>query len=165
MLHPMAGSTERLPQESEKCNMAKVTFDPIIKWFTGRVGRLVYRRSHNGQISVYPQPDMSRVKWSQAQKDHRRRFREASTYASAAIADPDVRALYVQMAVDRQKNPRRPFEMAHSDYSQTGNDLLWQKHMGDQEKPVNWQIDDYPWYFKKSDLLTSKGKKRAAKSS
>lgn len=127
--------------------MAKVSFNPIIKWFTGRIGQLVYRRSHNGKVSVYPTPDMSAVKWSQAQKDHRQRMKEAFTYASAA--DPDLRPVYVQMAIDHNKNPRRPFDMAVSDYYDTGNDLLWKKHMGDQEKPGNWDIEHYSWYLTK----------------
>jgi hypothetical protein len=37
--------------------------------------------------------------------------------------------------------------MAVSDYCNTGNDLLWKKHMGDQEKPKNWDIGYYPWYI------------------
>jgi hypothetical protein len=130
--------------------MAKVSFNPIIKWFTGRIGRLVFRRSHNGKVSTYPTPDMSRVKWSQAQKDQRQRMSEASKYASAAVADPELRPIYVQMAADHDKNPGRPFDMAISDYLHNGNDLLWKKHMGDQEKPKNWDIDYYSWYFPKT---------------
>jgi hypothetical protein len=129
--------------------MAKVRFHPIVDWFTGKMGKLVFRRSHNGQVSAYPAPDMSAVKWSRAQKEHRRRMGEAARYASAAVADPEIRAIYVQMAVENNKNPGRPFDIAVSDYLQTGNDLLWKKHMGDQEKPRNWQMDDYPWYPKK----------------
>jgi hypothetical protein len=131
--------------------MAKASFDPIIKWFTGRIGRLVYRRSHNGKVSVYAMPNMSTVKWSQAQKDHRQRMREAFKYASAAIADPDIRPIYVQMAVDQNKNPERPFDTAVSDYYHHGNDLLWKKHRGDQEKPKNWKMAHYPWYFNKQN--------------
>jgi len=41
--------------------MAKVSFDPLFKWFTGRIGKLGYRRSYNGQVSAYPTPDMSEV--------------------------------------------------------------------------------------------------------
>jgi hypothetical protein len=37
--------------------MAKVEFDPIIKWITGEIGKLVYRRAHNGKVSTYPSPD------------------------------------------------------------------------------------------------------------
>ena len=127
--------------------MAEVSFDPIIKWFRGRIGKLVYRRAHNGKVSAYPVPDMSRVKWSQPQKEHRREFGEASRYASAAIADPEIRALYVQMALEQNKDPRRPFDIASSDYYHNGNDLLWKKHMGDQQKPENWKMERYSWYF------------------
>ena len=127
--------------------MAKVEFDPIIKWITGKIGKLVYRRTHNGKVSTYPTPDMSRVKWSQAQKDHRRRLGEASRYASAAVADPEIRAIYVQMAIENNKDPRRPSDLASSDYYHNGNDLLWKKHMGDREKPENWRMERYLWYF------------------
>jgi hypothetical protein len=63
------------------------------------------------------------------EKDQRQRISEASKYASAAVADPDVRPIYVQMALDHDKNPGRPFDMTVSDYCRTGNDLLWKKHM------------------------------------
>ena len=127
--------------------MAIVDFDPLFKWIRGRIGGLVYRRAHNGKISVYPSPDMSRVRASKAQKDHRQHFREAGLYASAAVADPDLRPIYVQMAIDNGKNPKRPFDMASSDYYHNGNDLLWKKHMGDREKPENWEIDRYHFYL------------------
>jgi hypothetical protein len=129
--------------------MAKVTFHPLIKRFAGKIGDLVFRRSHNGKVSVYGTPDMSEVQWSQAQKDHRQRLGEAARYASAAVADPDIRPVYVQMAVEQEKNPGRPFDMAVSDYLHHGTDLLWKKHMGDREKPADWEIDHYPWYYKK----------------
>jgi hypothetical protein len=129
--------------------MAKISFNPIIKWFTGRIGGLVFRRSHNGKTSVYPEPDMTGVKWSKAQTDQRQRMGEASRYASAAVADPEIRAVYVQMALDRNMNPKRPFDTAVSDYSHGGEDLLWKKHMGDQQKPANWNMYRYPWYFEK----------------
>jgi hypothetical protein len=132
--------------------MAIVEFDPFFKWIRGRIGDLIYRRSHNGQVSAYPTPDMSKVKWSQAQKDHRRHMGEAFRYASAAVADPDIRPVYVQMAINRNENPKRPFDTAVSDYSQGGPDLLWKKHMGDQEKPQNWDIRRYSWYQKKCEL-------------
>jgi hypothetical protein len=127
--------------------MARVSFNPLVKWVTGSIDRLVLRRSHNGQVSVYPAPDMSTVKWSQAQKDHRQRMGEASRYASAAVADPELRPIYVQMAEANNMNKDRPFDMAVKDYYHTGNDLLWKKHKGGQEKPKDWDMDFYPWYF------------------
>jgi hypothetical protein len=137
--------------------MAKVDFHPLLKWLRGKLGGLVFRRAHSGKISVYLSPDMSRVRASKAQKDHRQRFREAALYASAAVADPDLRPVYVQMAVDHNRDPRRPFHTAHSDYYQNGNDLLWQKHMGDREKPQNWEMDRYHFYLTRQ---TPKGRFR-----
>jgi hypothetical protein len=78
-------------------------------------------------------------------------MKEAFKYASAAVADPDIRPVYVQMAKDHDKNPGRPFDMAVSDYYHNRNDLLWKKHMGDQQKPENWNMHRYPWYFKKQN--------------
>ena len=139
--------------------MTKVRFHPIVEWFAGKMGNLVFRRSHNGKVSVYEAPYMKGVKWSQAQKDHRQRMGEASRYASAAVADPDLRPIYVQMAVDHDMNPGRPFDMAVKDYYHNGNDLLWKKHMGDQEKPKKWDMDYYPWYVTKPGR---RGKRRTS---
>jgi hypothetical protein len=113
---------------------------PLLEWFTGKMGKLVFRRSHNGKLSVFELP-FKRLKWSQLQKDHHGRIREASKYASAAVADPELRPVYVQMALERGNNPKRPFDTAVSDYYQHGNDLLWKKHIGDQPKPKNWDIE------------------------
>jgi hypothetical protein len=109
--------------------MTRVRFEPFVKWFRGKMNGMVFRLSHNGQTSAYLSPDMSHVIWSKAQKDHRRDMKEAWIYASAAVADPDLRPIYVQMALENGKNPKRPFDMAVSDYCDTGNDLLWKKHM------------------------------------
>jgi hypothetical protein len=129
--------------------MTKVRFHPIVEWFSGKMGNLIFRRSHNGKVSVYEAPFMKKVKWSQAQQDHRQRMREASKYASAAVADPEIRPIYIQMAEANNMNKNRPFDMAVKDYYHTGNDLLWKKHMGDQEKPQNWAIERYSWYLSK----------------
>jgi hypothetical protein len=126
--------------------MAKVEFNSVVEWFSGKMGNMIFRRSHNGKVSVYEAPFMQKLEWSQAQKDQRQRMGQASRYASAAIADPEIRAVYVQMALERGANPGRPFDTAVSDYYHTGNDLLWKKHMGDQEKPANWNMNYYPWY-------------------
>ena len=45
-------------------------------------------------------------------------------YAGAAVADPDIRPIYLQMALENGKNPGRPFNMAVSDYCNNGNNLL-----------------------------------------
>ena len=66
-----------------------------------------------GKQTVMKTPDMSRVKWSKAQKASRKRFREAIFYAKQAMADPDVRAYYEKAA---EKADRQPFRVAVSDY-------------------------------------------------
>ena len=64
--------------------------------------------------------DMSKVKWTKAQKEHRKRFKAAVAYAKAAMAEPAVRAKYEKTA---KKARKRPFDMAVSDYFK-GKDLL-----------------------------------------
>src|SRR5688500_18714663 len=112
--------------------MTKVTLNPVIELITGKIGNMVFRRAHTGKLSLVRAPDMSRVKWSQAQKDHRRRFKRAVAYARAAMKDPEIRPVYEQMAAERKQN-KRPFDMAVSDYFQ-GNDLFWKKLHGDRPK-------------------------------
>jgi hypothetical protein len=84
---------------------------------------------------------MSGVEWSPAQKAQRQRLARATAYAKLAIQYPDIRQFYVEMAKKRKKNKGRPFDMAVSDYCQ-GNDLLWKKLYGDQEKPADWSWKD-----------------------
>lgn len=91
----------------------KVTFNQSIQAIWGRLDGLVFRRSHTGEVVVYAAPDMSRVKWSDAQQAHRERFKQAVAHAKAAMADPQVRARYEREAAVRRK---RPFDLAVSDY-------------------------------------------------
>jgi len=118
----------------------KILLHPMFRWIRGKMGKIVYRLSHNGEVSAYPAPDMSRIEWSPAQKAQRQRLAGATAYAKLAIRHPDLRQLYVEMAKQRKQNERRPFDMAVSDYCQ-GNDLLWQKFYGDREKPEDWCWD------------------------
>jgi len=100
--------------------MAKVTLNPIITEMHGKTGNLVFRRSPKGEIYAIKRADMSRVKWSQAQKAHRQRFKKATAYAKAAMAKPGVRAIYEKTAA---KQGRSAFFVAVSDYFK-GNNLL-----------------------------------------
>ena len=100
--------------------MAKITLSPMFQEIRGRLGDYVFRRTHTGEVILSKVPDMSRVKWSKAQKAHRQRFKKAVAYAKAAMAEPKVRAVYDKMAA---KKGKRPFDMAVSDYFK-GNDLL-----------------------------------------
>jgi hypothetical protein len=100
--------------------MAKVILSPMIKEISGKLGDYVFRRTHAGEVILSKVPDMSRVKWSKAQKEHRKRFKQAVVYAKAAMADPKVRARYEKRAA---KENKRPFDLAVSDYFK-GRNLL-----------------------------------------
>lgn len=93
--------------------MAKITFTPLIEDIRGKFGDLVIRRSRTGKFYLAKLPDMSKLKWSEAQQAHRQRFKEAVAYAKAALADPAVRAQYETLAAEQN---RTPFSAAVSDY-------------------------------------------------
>lgn len=100
--------------------MAKVILDPMFSAIHGRSGNLVFRRSRKGDIYTMKLPDMSKVKWSEAQKVHRQRFKEAIDYAKAAMAEPTVRAQYEKATARKGGSP---FFLAVSDYFK-GNNLF-----------------------------------------
>lgn len=100
--------------------MAKIAVTPLLEDIRGKLGNLSIRRSRKGRFYLANLPDMSNVKWSDAQKAHRQRFKEAVAYAKAAMADPQVRAHYEQVAAEAN---RTPFSAAVSDYFK-GRDLL-----------------------------------------
>jgi hypothetical protein len=69
--------------------MPKVIMNQLIKALRGAIGGLVFRQMPDGSVLVSRSPDFSRRKFSQAQKDHQSRFKEASRYARfAAKAQP-----------------------------------------------------------------------------
>jgi hypothetical protein len=100
--------------------MAKVKLNPAIQKIQGAVGNMVFRRGANGETHIMKMPDMSKVKWSAAQKEHRQRFAFAVAYARAAMADEKVRTVYAEAAAQKGK---RPFDLAVSDYFK-GRNLL-----------------------------------------
>jgi len=111
--------------------MAKVRLHPLFESFQGKIKGLVFRLSHNGKTSAYMTPNMTGVKWSPAQIAHREHMAEASAYARAATADPQLRAYYVQMSIEVKGN-KRPYDMAVKDYC-AGNNLLGDKFKWDVE--------------------------------
>ena len=100
--------------------MAIVKLNPILKQVRGQLGEAVFRRSHNGKISMMRKPDMSNVVWSEKQIAHRERFRQAVAYARAAMADPQISDRY-RLAAERVG--QRPFDLAVSDFFK-GRDML-----------------------------------------
>ena len=100
--------------------MAKVRFNSHVVEIRGTLGDLVFKRSPQGEIIVTRKPDMSNVVWSEAQEAQRRRFTQASAYATAAKADPKVWARYERRAKKLNKRPRN---LAISDFFK-GRNLL-----------------------------------------
>ena len=99
--------------------MTKVELQPGLRALRGKMGDWTYRQM-NGKQTVMKTPDMSRVKWSKAQKANRGRFREAIAYARQAMADPAVRVHYEKIG---EKTGRQPFRVAVSDFC-AGKNLL-----------------------------------------
>lgn len=114
--------------------MAKVYFHPLLEHMRGTIRGMVFRLSHNGKISAYMSPDMSRVKWSTAQVAHRERMAEAFAYARQAVADPQIREIYVNMALEKKQN-KRPYDMAVWDYYHNHNNLLGKRFV--------WNVDHW----------------------
>ena len=100
--------------------MPKVRFQPSIEDIQGTLYDVVFKRSPQGKPIVTKRPDMTHVKWSEAQTNQRSRFRLANEYAQAAMADPQAHAIYVERAA--QEN-RKPYRVAFSDYFE-GKNLL-----------------------------------------
>ena len=100
--------------------MPKIKLNPMFKEVRGRMGNIVFRRSNTGEMTAIKLADMSNVEWSDAQKAHRKRFKEAVAYAKAAMAEPKVRRKYEKEAAKKNK---RPFDLAVSDYFK-GRNLL-----------------------------------------
>ena len=97
----------------------KVELNPTVDKYRGKIGKLTYRWMY-GKQTVMKTPDMSRVKWSKAQKANRERFAEAIAYARQAIANPKIRAHYEKAG---KKADRQPFRVAVSDFL-AGKNLL-----------------------------------------
>ena len=100
--------------------MAKVKLAPVIERISGEVGGGTVLRWQQGRQTLCKSPDMSHVKWSESQKAHRLKFREAVVYARLAMADPEVHARYEE---ESARKGRRPFALAVSDYFK-GRNLL-----------------------------------------
>jgi hypothetical protein len=100
--------------------MPKVKLHPMFVEIHGEMYDMVVKLSSQGELILAKRPDMSKVKWSKAQKAHRQRFKQAALYAKAALADPKVRRKYEKRA---KKLGKRPWHVAVSDYFK-GKDLL-----------------------------------------
>jgi hypothetical protein len=99
--------------------MTEVILQPGLLELRGKMGDWTYRRMY-GKQTIMKTPDMSKVKWTEAQKASRKRFKQAIAYAHRAMADPQVSAHYVEAG---KKAGRQPFRVAVSDFL-AGKNLL-----------------------------------------
>ena len=82
--------------------MAKVRKNPVVRGISGSIGSMVFRQMPGGETWVSGKPDFSRRKFSQGQKSHQRRFREAAAYARQAAKKYPI---YAQLAAGTVKSP------------------------------------------------------------
>lgn len=101
--------------------MPKVILHPTVQGMSGKMGDVVFRyNKKTGKTSISKIPDMTKVKWSKAQKAQRRRFKKAVAYAKTAKTKPEVWAVYQKIA---KKKRKRAWDLAVRDYFQ-GNILI-----------------------------------------
>jgi hypothetical protein len=103
--------------------MSKPKPNPMISQINGKMEAVVFRLLPTGEAMIEKRPDTSRVAWTEAQKAQQESFNQATAYARAVMAAPDVRAFYEKMGA---KEHKRPFTMAFTDYFR-GNNLLSKK--------------------------------------
>src|SRR5512138_564785 len=95
--------------------MPKVRLKDAIAEIHGSIYDIVLKRSPQGEMIVTRRPDMSQVEWSEAQKEHRQRFKQAVAHVRTALSDPEVRLRYERKA---KKHKKRAWYLAMSDYFQ-----------------------------------------------
>ena len=92
----------------------------------------MFKRSPKGNTIITKRPDVSNVRWSKAQKAHRKRIAASNEYVKAAMADPVVRAIYEKRGTKAKRVPDR---VAVSDYYK-GKNLLSKKPC--QAQKAHW---------------------------
>ena len=83
--------------------MAKVELDSLLRSIRGAIGNMVVKRTAHGPV-LTRSPDMSRVKWSPAQRAQRKLMAAAGAHYRAVMKDPRQAARYRALAA-KQKIP------------------------------------------------------------
>ncbi len=99
--------------------MPKIKLAPFIEEIHGTLDGWVFKKSPKGKMIITKKPDMSKVKWSKAQKKNRQNMSDAIFTAQVALLDPKVKAKYERKA---KKLGRRAWNLALSD-AMNGRDL------------------------------------------
>ena len=97
-----------------RINMLEVILNPSIEGLSGKMGDVVFRyNKKTGKTSISKRPDMTKVKWSKAQKEQRRRLKKAVKYVQSLKSKPAVWAVYQKIAKRKRK---RAWDVAMKDY-------------------------------------------------
>jgi hypothetical protein len=90
--------------------MAKVTNNILLRGVSGKLGGLVIRQMRDGSIRLSVPPDFGERQFSEAQKQHQERFRQAAAYARrAARMEP----AYAELA---RRTLKKAYNIALSDW-------------------------------------------------
>ena len=92
--------------------MPKIKLAPFVEEIHGTLDGWVFKKSPQGEMIITKKPDMSKVKWSKAQKANRQRMSKAITATQIALMDPKVKDRYERKA---KKQGRRAWNLALSD--------------------------------------------------
>ncbi len=90
--------------------MAKAIRNAILQGIKGNMGELVFRQMSDGSTRISSKPDFSRREFSQGQKSHQSRFKEAAAYARYAAQTQPV---YAELA---KGTVRTPYNWALADW-------------------------------------------------
>jgi hypothetical protein len=81
--------------------MAKVKDNILLNGVSGKLGNIVIRHMVDGSTRICKKPNFSERKFSQGQKDHQERFRNATDYARGAAK---TQPIYAELAKGTTKN-------------------------------------------------------------
>src|SRR5437867_1055308 len=98
--------TEPSPKAPAPHPMPKLQLDPALTSLRGSLGNLVYKhyRKDKRGLVVSRKPDMSKVKWSSAQRAHRQRMKAAAAFHREVLADPALLKKYTALAKKNRVN-------------------------------------------------------------
>src|SRR5687768_1148913 len=90
--------------------MAKAANNIVLHGVRGKLGGIVIRQMRDSRIRLSAKPDFSNRRFSEAQKDHQKRFKDAVAYARQAA---QTERLYAELAQGTTKNA---YNIALSDW-------------------------------------------------
>ena len=97
---------EAFDAEGKSRGFHKIQLDAALASLSGTLGNLVYKHYRNDKRGhvISRKPDMSRVKWSPAQRAHRQRMKAAAAFHRQVLADPALLKKYTAHAKKNRVN-------------------------------------------------------------